>query len=123
VRHTPGINGRWKCLTLKRGAAAETIGDNDTRVEPLVLQGPGEPVLLLGHLKPPVTYATYNVLGALLNAGPRGLTKDKLDEKSGHTDARKYLKALIKKDPDWKKVISCPEISWRHYRIIIPTTP
>lgn len=72
-----------------------------------------------GNVKPHLTEAEHNVLMALLEAGERGLSKDKLDEKSGHTDARKYLKNLAK-DDDWAAVILFPERKGRGgYRLRI----
>jgi len=48
---------------------------------------------------------------ALLQAGDKGLTKDELDVKSNHGDARGILKRLAKTDSDWEFVISFPGTS------------
>lgn len=61
-----------------------------------------------GNVKPHLTQAEHNVLMALLEAGERGLTMDELDNKSGHSEARKYLRKLAK-DDDWASVIVFPE--------------
>ncbi len=75
------------------------------------LRGQDQNPLVRGKAKPPLSFAEYNVVQALLNAGESGqsgLTKDKLDEKSGHTEARKILKRLRVSDPDWAAVIRFP---------------
>ncbi len=74
----------------------------------LILRGRDECPIVLGKEKAPLTDRQYNVIKTLLDAGKRGLTKDKLDEKSGHPDARKVLKALQKQDEDWAAVIQMP---------------
>jgi hypothetical protein len=66
------------------------------------------PPVVNGDTKPFLTQAEYNILMTLEKAGLRGLSKDDLDEKSGHREARKYLKNLAK-DPDWASVILFPE--------------
>ena len=47
------------------------------------------------------------MIKALLTAN-RPLSKDELDKRSGHSEARKLLKALAKSDLDWAKVIIHP---------------
>lgn len=61
-----------------------------------------------GNVKPHLTQAEHDILTALLEAGERGLTKDELDERSGRTDSRKYLRKLAR-DADWASVIVFPE--------------
>lgn len=68
-----------------------------------------KPPVVNGNTKRMLTQAEHDILVALLEAGPRGLTKDELDEKSGHTEARKYLRKLASEDPDWASVILFPE--------------
>lgn len=75
-----------------------------------------EDPIVLGKPKKRLTKAQYNVIQALLSARDRGLTKDQLVEKSGHTDAVNVLKRLAK-DLDWKKVIHLPGITGGGYRI------
>jgi hypothetical protein len=77
-------------------------------------QGP----IVLGKEKSVLTEGEYNVVKALLDAGEAGLSKDKLDEKSGHTDARKILSRLSKADPGWAAVIRMPGKAGRGYRIL-----
>lgn len=70
-----------------------------------------------GKIKARLTFAQFNVLKALISAGEDGLTKDKLDEVSGHTDARKILKRLAQSDPDWDSVIQMALRPGCRYRI------
>jgi len=65
----------------------------------------------------PLTLPQYDVVKALLGAGVRGLSKDKLDRKSKHGDARKILKRLADSDPDWEEAISFPGKPGGRYRI------
>ncbi len=87
---------------------------HDSSVE---LQGSGDCVLVQGKVKPPLTFAQYAVVKALLQAGEDGLTKDQLDARSGHSDARKILKRLHDSDPDWAAVIQMPGRSGCRYRL------
>jgi hypothetical protein len=82
----------------------DSHGD-DPRLE---LRGRDEGPIVLGKEKQPLTERQYNVVKALLDAGERGLSKDKLDEKSGHSEARKVLRALRRSDTDWAAVIHMP---------------
>jgi hypothetical protein len=68
----------------------------------------GKQPVVNGNTKDWLTQAEHDILTTLEKAGPRGLSKDELDEKSGHPEARKYLKDLAK-DPDWASVILFPE--------------
>jgi hypothetical protein len=77
-------------------------------------QGP----IVLGNEKSVLTDGAYNVVKALLDAGEAGLSKDKLDEKSGHPEARKFLTRLREADPDWAAVIQMPGKAGRGYRIL-----
>jgi hypothetical protein len=86
-------------------------------VRSVVLRGPDKPVLVLGKAKPALTTATYDTVKALLKAGSAGLSKEELDEKSGHPEARKYLKARAESDADWAEVIEFPRKPWGRYRI------
>lgn len=80
----------------------------ETPIIPVVLNGPdGEPVVY-GKAKRRLTRARYNVVKTLMDAG-RNLSKDELDRKSGHTEARKLLRALADSDPDWDRAIIRPE--------------
>jgi len=71
----------------------------------------------LGKEKPSLTTAQYDVVKALHEAGPKGLSKDELDKKSLHEDARKILKRLAEADNDWERVISFPGKAGMRYRI------
>lgn len=68
----------------------------------------GDEPIVLGKRKPRLTRAKFDVVRALLEAGEFGLTKDQLDERSHHTEARKPLKRLHDSDPDWAEVIHLP---------------
>jgi len=90
----------------------------DPNLPSVVLNGPGRPPTVLGREKAVLTPARYNVVQALLKAGMDGLSKDELDAKSGHPEARKILKNLAKSDPDWAKVISFAESTGVGYRLL-----
>jgi hypothetical protein len=87
------------------------------RVERVTIAGPGEPVYLKGLEKPPLTLPQYDVIKALLDAGERGLSKDEMDYRSKHGDARKILKRLANSDADWEAVIQFPGKACGGYRI------
>ena len=84
------------------------------------LFGPGEQPIVNGKKKAILTKARYDVVQALLEAGESGLSKDDLDKKSGHSEARKLLNRLAEKDEDWVKVIRLPGKGGMgtHYRIL-----
>lgn len=86
-------------------------------VRPVVLGLSGDPVTILGKVKPPLTLPQYRVVRALIVAGEDGLTKSQLDRTSGHCEARKILKRLHDSDPDWATVIHMPGRPGRRYRI------
>lgn len=83
----------------------------------VVLHGLGEEPVVAGKTKKKMTTPQYNVVKAVLAAGVNGLTKDQLDRKSGHGDARKILKRLADSDPDWRAVIQFPGSTGKRYRI------
>jgi hypothetical protein len=82
------------------------------------LRGLGKPPLILGKAKDVLTPAQYNVIQALLDAGSGGLNKDELEDKSGHSDARKILKRVADSDPDWMSVIRLAGSTGKRYRIL-----
>ena len=73
--------------------------------------------MVMGKVKPLLTFAQHAVVKALLEAGEDGLTKDGLDACSGHSDARKILKRLHDSDPNWAAVIQLAGRSGCRYRI------
>jgi hypothetical protein len=83
----------------------------------VVLGGPDAQPFVRGKPAARLTAAQYDVVKALLEAGPAGLAKDDLDCRSGHTDARKILGNLARKDPAWADVIHMPGTAGRRYRI------
>jgi hypothetical protein len=84
---------------------------------PVLLSGLGHCPIVYGTEKEQLTRAQYDVVKALLDAGERGLSKDELDSKSRHGDARKILQRLANSDPDWKAVIHFPGKPGIGYRI------
>jgi hypothetical protein len=84
----------------------------------VVLSGRGKPPVVRGKPKPVLTFARDNVVTALLEAGDGGLSKDELEERSGHRDARGILRRLAASDPDWAAVISFPGTTGRRYRLL-----
>jgi hypothetical protein len=104
---------RIACLetALRKSGARPEVGRR------VVLRGPGERPIVGGVEKGPLTLPQYDVVKALLDAGERGLSKDELDRKSKHGDARKILKRLAKSDPDWNAAIHFPGKAGGGYRI------
>ncbi len=82
----------------------------------VVLGGPNDEPTVRGKKKSKLPAAQFNVVKAML-AAKRPLTKDELDAKSGHTDARKILKTLADSDPDWRAVIHFAGKPGGRYRI------
>ena len=70
---------------------------------------------MLGRKKKPLTDAQYAIVAALIEAGHEGLAKDALV--AVRPSARRILKNLEKKDPDWAKVILMAEQTNGRYRI------
>jgi hypothetical protein len=83
----------------------------------VVLRGLGAGPIVGGVEKRSLTLPQYDVVKAVLEAGERGLSKDALDRKSKHGDARKILKRLAESDADWKAVIHFPGRAGGGYRI------
>jgi hypothetical protein len=103
--------------TVREQPSQQTLAVPEERPR-VVLRGRDESPLVLGKEKPPLTERQYNVIKALLDAGKHGLSKDKLDERSGHNEARKALRALRDSDADWAAVIHMPGKAGRGgYRI------
>jgi hypothetical protein len=61
--------------------------------------------------------AQDDVLQALYEAGQEGLSKDELEAKSGHSDARGILKRLVEDDSEWAAVIHFAGKAHRGYRL------
>ena len=89
-----------------RGQKRPAVELNDREQSPRVL----------GDSVPKLTDAQYDVVRALLEAGPEGLNKDDLDEESRHPDARKILGRLAKKKV-WRGAIVMAEGSGLKYRL------
>jgi len=85
--------------------------------QPVVLTSRREPPIVNGKAAPnKLTKAQYDVVEALLNAGPAGLTQTALATKSGHGGGHKIARRLANKSP-WDAVIHFPDGAGRHYRI------
>jgi hypothetical protein len=106
-------------LKNQQEEAASAPGSCGAKAEdpPVILTGRSKQPLVRGKLKGKLTYARYNVIKALLDAGQDGLTLDNLIAKSRHTDARKILKRLSDSDPDWGAVIHSAGQTGGRYRL------
>jgi hypothetical protein len=106
ARLTPRVTKAKKAPT-KRSSAC-----------PVELRGRGQPPVVCGIQKErPLTVPQYDVVGVLLTAGEKGLTKDELVKVSMHADARGILRRLADSDPDWSAVIKFPGKPGVRYRI------
>ena len=83
----------------------------------VILYGPQDRPEVNGKRKEPLTRPQYDVVLALIRARDDGLTKDQLDEKSKHGDARKIMGRLADNDDDWKAVLLLAGITGGRYRI------
>ena len=83
----------------------------------VLLFGPCEKPRVNGKDKRTLRVRQYNAIQALIQAGSDGLSKSELDKKSGHTEARKAIAALVEKDDDWAAVIIMPGKTGGRYRI------
>lgn len=87
----------------------------DRPAGPAVQLGPpGEPCIVLGRKKKPLTEAQYTLIEALIREGVRGLTKDAME--AIRPSARRILKTL-RTDADWAKVILMAGQTNGRYRI------
>jgi hypothetical protein len=77
-------------------------------ITPVILGGPDEAPVVYGVEKKRLTFPRYNIIKALLEA-VRNLSKNELDKRSGHTDARKLLKKMVQEDGDWARAIIMPQ--------------
>lgn len=75
---------------------------------------PGEPCIVLGKQKKPLTDGQYAVISALLQAGEDGLTKDGVE--AVRPGARQILRRL-KQDEEWDKVVLMPGQTNGRYRV------
>ncbi|HUW82039.1 MAG TPA: hypothetical protein VMZ31_04475 [Phycisphaerae bacterium] len=115
TRVTPILKGvRDRVGQLTRHS---TGGKSPTKRPAVVLGERYDSPVVLGKEKARLSNTRYDVLMALLAAGDRGLSKDDLVKKSGHTDAVAVLKRLAAKDPDWARVILLAERTGGGYRI------
>jgi hypothetical protein len=94
----------------------DSAADMASPIEPVVLGGPDDDPIVYGKAKKRLSKPRYDTVKALLAVG-RSLSKQELDDRSGHTDARKFLKDLAKKDEDWARAIVFPETYGSGYSI------
>lgn len=81
---------------------------------PVQIGHAGEPCVVCGKPKKPLTDAQHAVISALLRAGDAGLNKDGLE--AIRASARRILKDLCE-DPDWADVVLLPGQTNGRYRI------
>ncbi|MFQ5424131.1 MAG: hypothetical protein ACE5F9_09135 [Phycisphaerae bacterium] len=81
--------------------------DRRRELPSVVLQGPGEPCLVLGRPKPALRTDEYRAVQALLAAYPTALTRAALERIAGSA-AHGALVRLRKKDTRWSEAIRMP---------------
>jgi hypothetical protein len=108
-----------KALALWKSDRTESNGNNKPIKQSKYVQlfGQSKEPVVKGQKKERLTQKQYNTIQALIEAGDNGLTKDELDQNSGHIESRKALTDLGKKDPDWKEVIVMAERTGNRYHI------
>jgi hypothetical protein len=105
------------CATPRETAPPRAPTQNQP---PVVLPtDPTHPVLVLGKQKPAITIPQRNVIATLLKCMPKSLSREELEAKSGHKDARHILKRLAR-DADWRKVILFSGRTRTGYRVQSP---
>jgi hypothetical protein len=101
------------------GAAFDAAGGALSFVAPpqcrVRLQGRGQPVTVCDKEKRPLSPERYDVVEALVNAYPEGLTKGKLERV--RPSARDMLTRMRKMDGDWAAVIHLAGSPGGRYRI------
>jgi hypothetical protein len=86
---------------------------------PVELRGEGQPPLVLGIPKPPLTKVAYQIVWMMLRAGDRGIRAADLEKK--HGGARTVVRKLIRSDPEgWGKVIRRDRGLYGRYYITRP---
>lgn len=118
----PGVSDCARAAVVQAGASGTQAGGTlparpGSPPPPVVLNGPGCPPAVLGKQKETLRVAQYNVVQALLDAGPAGLTKDELVRRSRHGDAVNIIKRLARSDADWAAVLPLPVTSGKGYRL------
>lgn len=108
-----------------RAAAVEPDGGE---ARPVIIQGQGLPVIVLGRAKPPLSIPLYEAVEVLSRAWPARVPNALLEARRPHgagRGARNNLRALRQSDPDWNAVIDPAGRPHRGWAIITPrpTTP
>jgi hypothetical protein len=94
-----------------------------SRKPAVVLGNFGEKPVVDGKELDPLTVPQHNVIRALIDAGDKGLSKDKLATKSGHGDAHRILKRVAESDPAWASRIQLAGRPGGGYRILSGDLP
>jgi hypothetical protein len=103
---------------LTNAEQSKSEPEKETAVRPVELRGRGQAPVVRGQQKKrPLTVSQYDVVGVLLTAGPKGLSKDELIKVSKHADAIGILRRLANGDNDWRAVIKFPGSPGVGYRI------
>ncbi len=103
----------------RAGAVPSGKGDGHLKgsIPRVTLKGQPEQPEVDGKSVEPLTVARYDVVGALLKAGPAGHTKRDLVTKSGHGSAVNVLKGLAKVSKAWKAVVKLPGSTGQRYAL------
>jgi hypothetical protein len=81
----------------------------------VTLNGSTDPVIVTGQEQPTLNGTEYDVVRVLLDAGKDGLSKHRLNQKTGLKDARKVLARLRRKSAAWHEVIHMPGMAGGRY--------
>jgi hypothetical protein len=93
----------------KSATSPESDGRPARRIIPAItLRGQGKPVLVRGNKFPPLTPAEYVIVRRLRRAGPKGLTGDQIEAKTGRGGYRHTLRMLRDRRPIFRDVIRPP---------------
>lgn len=107
--------GRYARAKRKRASRSEEYPRSACPIE---LAGPDDPVEVYGIRKPSVTKRQYEILEALVEAFPEGLTKGEIYNKIAVRNAPTYLKRLRDRDRHFKQAITMPGTGWgKGYRL------
>lgn len=99
------------------GAFPSGNGHRKEVIPRVKLNGQSEQPEVDGESVGVLTNARYNVVDALLKAGPDGLKKRDLVSKSGHSSAVNVLKGLAKVNKAWNAVVKLPGSTGKKYAL------
>lgn len=116
---------KLRCIAVRleagdRGPVESPASRADEPRASVWLGKPGDRPKIRGKHVPRLTPARYNVIKALLDRWPDGLSKDELVTESGHGDAVNIVKTIYKLSPEWTSAIKLPGREGRGegYRIL-----